>query len=282
MTMQAMPYASGTAIPMPDLFDLEQSFNCGQCFRWTKQENGVFSGIAFGKYCAVSEDLDRGLLVFHNVSPEELETVWAPYFDLDTDYGAIRRELCRLDPVMAEAAAFAPGIRILRQEPWETLCSFIISQNNNIPRIRGIIDRLCQQFGRPLPRGGFAFPTPERMAGLTAEDLAPLRCGFRAKYLCSAAQLVTKGAVPLERIAAMPLEEARQTLMRIQGVGPKVAECVLLYGFHRMECFPMDVWMKRVMGRLFPGKDSAFFGAQAGVAQQYLFYYSRQNPRILE
>lgn len=282
MTIHLIQTARGVEIPKDDTFDLEQTFHCGQCFRWTKQENGAFSGVAFGKYCTISEDLDSGTLVFHHVSPAEFEAVWAPYFDLDTDYGEIRQRLCQQDPVLAEAATFAPGIRILRQEPWEALCSFIISQNNNIPRIQGIIARLCEAFGEPLSAGGYAFPSPERMAALSVEDLAPLRCGFRAKYLCSAAELVTNGTVSLERLYTMPLEEARQSLMQIHGVGVKVAECTLLYGFHRMECFPMDVWMKRVMAKLFPGRDSTFFGLDAGVAQQYLFHYSRQNPQILE
>ena len=146
----------------------------------------------------------------------------------------------------------------MRQDPWEALCSFIISQNNNIPRIQGIVQRLCQHFGQRTP-DGFLFPTPERMAALTV-DLVPLRSGFRAKYLLSAAQLVSAGQVDLEALRVMPMEEARASLMQIVGVGPKVAECALLYGLHRLEAFPMDVWMKRAMAALFPGYQPEDFG----------------------
>lgn len=271
----------GVELAITNTFHLEETFLCGQCFRWKKQEDGSFAGIAFGKYCRISEENDRGIIVFHDIEKAEFEALWVPYFDLDTDYDAIRTRLLKLDPVMEKAAEFAPGIRILRQDPWEALCSFIISQNNNIPRIQGIVDRLCENFGEPI-EGGYTFPSPERMAQLTVEDLVPLRSGFRAKYLCSAAQLVVNGTVDLQALYTLPLPEARAMLMQIHGVGPKVAECVLLYGFHRMECFPMDVWMKRAMAVLFPGKDSCIFGADAGVAQQYIFHYSRSNPALFD
>jgi N-glycosylase/DNA lyase len=261
-----------------DDFDLAATFQCGQCFRWKEVSPGRFGIIAYGKYCEAEAHPDDNTITFYGVSPEDWTQIWAPYFDLDTDYGAIRQRLCALEPVLEEAASFAPGIRILRQEPWEALCSFIISQNNHIPRIQGIIDRLCQQFGTKIGEGQYAFPTPEQMADLTEEDLSPLRCGFRAKYLCSAARLVHDGTVPLSDLYTMPLDDARRCLQQIHGVGPKVAECVLLYGYHRMECFPMDVWMKRAMAVLLPGKDGTYFGKDAGVAQQYLFHFSRMHP----
>ena len=198
---------------------------------------------------------------------------------MDFDYAGVRAQLCQAHPDLTKMAEFAPGIRLLRQDPWEALCSFIISQNNNIPRIQGIVQRLCQHFGQRTP-DGFLFPTPERMAALTVEGLAPLRSGFRAKYLLSAAQLVSAGQVDLEALRVMPMEEARASLMQIVGVGPKVAECALLYGLHRLEAFPMDVWMKRAMAALFPGYQPEDFGEYAGIAQQYIFHYSRSNPKI--
>ena len=262
-------------------FDLEQTLSCGQCFRWEKQDDQRFFLLFGGRSLTVWEDSQTKTVVFEEVSEEEFLTVWAAYFDLYTDYGAIRQTLSGCGPVMEEAAAFAPGIRILRQDPWEALCTFIISQNNNIPRIKGIVSRLCKTFGEPVP-GGFGFPEPSALAGLSPEDLAPLRCGFRAAYLCSAARLVVDGTVDLERLRTLPLPDARAMLQQIHGVGPKVAECVLLYGLHRLECFPMDVWMKRVMKILFPGKDETFFGPYAGVAQQYLFHYSRLHPHLFD
>ena len=216
-------------------------------------------------------------------SQEDFETIWRPYFDLDADYGAKQAALSAVDPILETAAGFAPGIRILRQEPWEALCSFIISQNNNIPRIQGIVQRLCCLLGEPIPGSGlFTFPGPEALAGLTVEELAPLRAGFRAKYLIDAAKKVTSGEIELSKIARSPVEFGRSELQKILGVGPKVAECALLYGFHKTECFPMDVWMKRAMAVLLPGRAPEEFGENAGLAQQYLFHYSRMHPELFE
>lgn len=278
--MQIRKTAEGICLTGDDLPDLEQTLECGQCFRWKKQENGGYTGIVKGYFCRISQEKNRKKLLFHDVDEADFDALWRGYFDLDFDYGAVLQHFSSLHPVLAEAAEFAGGFRILRQDPWETLVSFIFSQNNNIPRIRGIIDRLCACFGEKVP-GGYAFPGPETLSLLTEEDLAPLRCGFRAAYLCSASRLVASGKVNLEELASLPAEQAREQLMLIRGVGPKVAECALLYGFHRLECFPMDVWMKRVMAKLFPGKDSSFFGEYAGIAQQVLFHYGRMHPEIL-
>lgn len=258
-------------VRIPASFDPDQTLDCGQSFRWEKMGD-TWQGVAFGRRLALKQEGEE--LVF-SCTPQEFESLWRGYFDLDTDYDAIRRELSVMDPVLEKACAYAGGIRILRQEPWEALCSFIISQNNNIPRIKGIIQRLCETLGEPAAEGEFRFPTPQRMASSSLEELAPLRAGFRAKYLLSAARLVTEGKVDLQAIPHMELEKARETLMLIHGVGPKVAECALLYGFHRLEAFPLDVWMKRVMERWFPKNNPEDFGPWAGVAQQYLFHYIR-------
>ena len=239
----------------PDAFDLAATLSCGQCFRWRENADGTFTGVASGRRLTVSPD----------AAPDD--PFWRDYFDLSLDYASIRRELAARSPVLAEAAAFAPGIRILRQDPWEALCSFILSQNNNIPRIMGIVERLCEAFGDPLPGGGFSFPPPERLAPLSVSDLAPLRCGFRARYVLDAA-------------GRLPLPEARQALREIDGVGPKVAECVLLYGLHRLDAFPVDVWMRRAMDVLLPGVSPESLGPYAGVAQQDLFHYSRRHPEL--
>ena len=252
-------------------FDLAATLTCGQCFRWREGEDGSFSGVAFGRTLTVSEE---------SAGQAAEDPLWRSYFDLDLDYGAIRRELSALSPELETAASFAPGIRILRQDPWEALCSFILSQNNNIPRIMGIVDRLCENFGERLPEGGFSFPEPERLAGLSVEDLAPLRCGFRARYVLDAARRVAGGELPLDEVAVLPLSEAREALQTIDGVGPKVAECALLYGMHRLDAFPLDVWMRRAMQTLFPGKSPDFFGPFAGIAQQYVFHYSRLHPEL--
>ncbi len=252
-------------------FDLAQTLDCGQCFRWERQKDGSYTGVAFSRVLNISEENRAQVLE---------DELWRNYFDVQLNYSRIRTDLSEGDTVLAEAAKFAPGMRILNQEPWEALCSFIISQNNNIPRIKGIVARLCTQFGEEIGGGYFSFPTPEKLAELKVDDLAEIRSGFRAKYILSAAQKVASGEVDLGALKTAPLPEARARLMTITGVGPKVADCTLLYGLHRLEAFPMDVWMKRAMQTLFPGKEPESFGQYAGIAQQYIFHYSRNNPKL--
>ena len=239
-----------------------RTFDCGQCFRWQRLESGAYRGSAYGKSLTVSMD-EKGLLL-QGAAEEDFQALWRSYFDLDLDYNKIRGALANKDPILKEAAAFAPGIRIL---------------NNYIPRIKGIIERLCLLFERETGSAD-RFPTAEMLACRREEDLAPLRAGWRAAYLLDAAQKVAGGEIDLERIKALPMPEARAELMRIKGVGPKVAECVLLYGLHRLEAFPMDVWMKRAMATLFPEKSVLDFGPYAGIAQQYIFHYSRLHPEL--
>lgn len=264
--------------------DLRETLDCGQCFRWRETAEGSFAGVVRGRAVRVCMDGDRLTI---EGAPETDRALWADYFDLDLDYGMIKRALSAIHPTLAEAARFAPGIRILNQEPFEALISFIISQNNNIKRIAGIVDRLCAYFGEPIGDSGtcsadflHAFPTPERLAALSADDLAPIRAGFRHRYIIDAAQKVADGTVDLEMLRKLPYEEARAQLMQITGVGVKVADCVLLYGLHRLDGFPLDVWMKRAMATLFPGLDPAAFGRYAGIAQQYIFHYSRMHPEL--
>lgn len=267
-------------ISIPARFDPAQTFACGQCFRWqpSPEDPRTYTGAAGGRFLELRQE-DGQLRL--SCTEEEFDGFWRGYFDLDTDYGEKWAALMAFSPVLREAAAYAPGIRILRQEPWEALCSFILSQNNNIPRITGIIARLCEAFGEPIPGAPLhAFPTPERIAGLSLEALAPLRAGFRAKYLLDAARKVASGAVDMEKTARLPPEFGRGELQKILGVGPKVAECTLLFGFHKTECFPMDVWMKRAMAALLPGVSPQDFGENAGLAQQYLFHYSRMHPNL--
>lgn len=258
--------------------DLAQTLDCGQSFRWAECDGG-FRGIAFGR--EVTMRLDSDVLSIDNCNEEEFEKIWRPYLDLDLDYGAVRRSISALHPVLDEAARYAPGIRILRQEPWEALCTFIISQNNNIKRIKGIVSRLCENFGEPVG-SGYGFPTAERLAALEPDDLAEIRAGFRNKYIIDGARKVASGEVDLEKCRTLPYDEARAELMKIKGVGVKVADCALLFGLHRVEAFPVDVWMKRAMERLFPDMTPDDFGEYAGIAQQYIFHYSRMHPELFE
>lgn len=261
-------------------FDIRQTFLCGQCFRWQKtetEENAVFSGIAGGKRFTISQTNDGA--VVHDVSNEDVPYL-RNYFDLETDYSAIK-ERFSADSTLKAAIERSGGIRILRQEPFETLISFIISQNNNIPRISGIIDRLCKNFGGKID-GGYSFPTAKALEGITPEDLAPLRAGFRARYIADAVDKVNRGEVDFAEVDAQPLDTARETLKRIVGVGDKVADCVLLFAFHKLDAFPKDVWIKRMMEEYYPqGLPECVKGLE-GIAQQYLFDYVRNNGGLVK
>ena len=259
--------------------DLEQTLDCGQSFRWEKQNDGSFSGVAFDKYVNIS--LDGTDMIIKNAVEADRE-LWFDYFDLALDYGKIREDISELHPVLKEAAKYAPGIRILRQEPYEALCTFIISQNNNIKRIKGIVGRLCESFGDEIEDGIYGFPSAERLAEMTPDDLAPLRAGFRNRYIIDSAKKVASGEVDLELCKTADYETSRAELMKITGVGVKVADCTLLFGMHRVEAFPVDVWMKRAMEKLFPGMTAAEFGEYAGIAQQYIFHYSRMHPEVFK
>lgn len=260
--------------------DLKQTLDCGQSFRWQELDEGSFIGVAFGKVLHLN--IEGNNLVLHDCSEQDFLNIWKPYFDLELDYTNIRNELSNIHPILNEAALYAPGIRILSQEPWEALCSFIISQNNNIPRIKGIISRLCSSFGTQLSENFFSFPSAKVLASLNEDDLSPIRSGFRAKYIIDAAKKVASGDINLEEIRNMSIDDAREELIKIKGVGAKVAECTLLYGLHRLDAFPLDVWMKRAMHNLFPGMTPTDFGKYAGIAQIYIFHYSRMHPELFE
>lgn len=264
-------------IPKRD-FCLEHTFECGQCFRWNQTQGG-YSGVVGGRLISVTEQPDCFVT---DCGDEQFIT---RYFDLGRDYAALKQQLCGLDEVLPEAVASGCGIRILRQDPWETLVSFIISANNNIPRIKGIIERLCMQFGEAREQDGvryYAFPAPEALCGLRTEQLGGIRSGYRAQYILDAARKVADGTAPLGAIERMTAEEGRVCLKQILGVGDKVADCILLFAYGKFEVFPCDVWIRRVLERLYRigNCDPALFaqqrfGALAGFAQQYLFYYGR-------
>lgn len=259
-------------------FNAAQTLDCGQAFRWKEQTDGSFKGIAYGKVVTIKAEGSD--LIIDGTDESDFEAIWKKYLDLECDYGQIRKSLEAIHPILKEAAAFAPGIRILNQEPWEALCSFIISQNNNIPRIKGIVERLCRSFGEQIDEDCFTFPSAERIAALEPDELAPIRAGFRARYIIDGARKVAGGEIDLEAIRRMEINDARYELMKITGVGIKVADCTLLYGLHRLDCFPLDVWMKRAMAVLFPEMKPADFGEYGGIAQQYIFHYSRMHPEL--
>ena len=261
--------------------DLVQTFECGQCFRWQKNSENSYTGIFKGKKLELSQLTPNTIILSTDMS--DFKKIWYKYFDLETDYKKIGENITTLHPILKKAYIECSGVRILRQEPWETLCSFIISQNNNIPRIKKIIKSLCDLFGDKIENSKEkSFPSSEVISKLNLEDLEPIRSGFRAKYILDAARKVSSKIVDFNKIENLDYIDAKNELMKIKGVGPKVADCVLLYGFHRLEAFPEDVWIKKVMNKFFKNESPKIFGEYAGIAQQYLYHYSRMHPEILE
>ncbi|MBR2650145.1 MAG: DNA glycosylase [Clostridia bacterium] len=289
-------------------YSLRDTLECGQCFRHVcvRDEDGYveYMTVVKGKLIFVGQR-NEGELIFYSVTDEELENICVPYFALDTDYDEIVRDIeaHTSSEFLLSAARAARGIRILRQEPWEALFSFIVSQNNNIPRIKKIIRAICREYGDNLAvREGlslcpldaaaaeakldtdkclscgmcYSFPTAEAVAA-APELLLPSHPGFRFKYLLDAAERVASGDIDLSAISdAASYEYTLAQLMRIKGVGEKVASCTALFGFGNLEAFPIDVWMKRAIDTCFDGKlDHTSLGKYAGVAQQYIFHYIR-------
>lgn len=265
---------NNTYLTLNDPFSLSQTLDCGQAFRFEELENGRWGGVACDRYLEL-EIAPDGTVVLYNATQEEFENIWRDYFDLDRDYSKIIEEIS-VNEVLKNASQYGKGIRVLNQPPWETLCSFIISQNNNIKRIKGIISRLCETYGEKI-NGGYTFPTAEKLASLTPEDLAPLRAGFRAKYIIDAARKVSNGEVNLEALKDLSYEDAQAELLKITGVGPKVADCALLFSHRHIEAFPKDVWIKRAMTVLFGGELPKEALPYAGIVQQYIFFYARET-----
>ena len=256
-------------------FSPSLSLDCGQAFRWEKVD-GLWHGVVKNSVLDIEERED-GIMLYTSI--EEFNNIWYDYFDLGRDYDAVILKLQEDNNLKMAIDEFS-GIRILNQDPWEALCSFIISQNNNIPRIKGIIGRLCENFGTQLVNGDYAFPTPEVISKLSLDDLAPLRAGFRNKYILDAAQKVANGEVDIYGLKDMPIEDARLELLKIKGVGAKVAECALLYGCGHIEAFPIDVWVKRIMSELYVNGLPECTNGVEGIAQQYLFHWRRNSSQF--
>lgn len=269
---------SGNHLIVKDIgaFSLKDTCECGQCFRWDEDADGSFVGVVGKTVKRIKQN--GNTLLFYNTTPKEFENVWREYFDFDLDYNFINEYLCQ-DEVMKKASVYCKGIHILKQDPWEALCSFIISQNNNIPRIKGIISRLCETFGEEIENGYYSFPSYQTLAKQSVEALAPLRSGFRAKYIIDAAKKLSSGQVDIDRVKQSNYEDGKNELMTILGVGKKVADCTLLYGFYKMESFPEDVWIKRALAQLYPNGLPENLRKYGGISQQYLFHYIRNFLR---
>ncbi len=270
-------------------FNIEEVLECGQCFHFTKLGDRHYELISFNKYLEVLQDDNR--LILFNTSRDDFDKIWNDYFDLEVDYEKIKNQILSIDDRLGEAIIAKPGIRILKQDFFETLISFIISQNKQIPHIKQIVHSISQRFGDEIVldngRKVYTFPSAEKLNMVSEEELRECKVGFRAPYIKCATSMIVSGDISEQELLNMDVITAREKLMTIKGVGEKVANCVLLFGLGFTNTFPVDVWMKRIMEYMYFDEPQdkkvieAFamekYGNLAGYAQQYLFYYGREK-----
>lgn len=274
-------------------FELNHIFECGQCFRWNKEPDQSFTGVFGNNVINVKKEEKR--ITFKGICEGSIIKTVTDYFDLDTDYNKIKKDLSKIDEHMQTAIEYGSGIRILKQDLWEALISFIISANNNIPRIKGIIERLAANYGTKIiwqNKEYYTFPTPEQLKNVSIKDYRSLGAGFRDERLYDTVQKTLTKEINLEYLENIKdTNELRTELIKINGVGPKVADCILLFSLKRFEVFPVDVWVRRVMNELYIKNSDETkvnnndlrklardkYGDIAGIAQQYLFYWKRES-----
>lgn len=262
-------------------FDIRQICDSGQCFRMREMEDGRYEVIAGDHYLTVKQE---GEQCYFSCGEEEFQKFWVPYFDLEEDYGRYIDEIDQEDEYLCRAAAFGSGIRILRQDLWEMIVSFLISQQNNIVRIRKCIGNICKVYGekKETPEGIVydSFPDPKELAGAQEEGLRECNLGYRSKYVLRTAQSVVDGEGKLEEILRMDYEEARAELQKFYGVGGKVADCICLFALHHLQAFPVDTHIRQVTEEHYPqGFPMERYHGYEGVLQQYLFYYDLKGSR---
>lgn len=289
-----------------DSFEPKHIFECGQCFRWNLEKDGSYTGVVGNNVINVKKEYND--ITIKGTFNDNIKDVCNRYFDLNTDYLKIKNELSKIDDNLKTSVNYGEGIRILKQDVWETIISFIISANNNIPRIKGIIERLSQKYGKELSWNGnkyYTFPTIEELSKASVKELRELGLGFRDVRVFETTRIIANKIVDIEELEEMEdVEKLRIQLLRLPGVGPKVADCIMLFSMKKFEVFPIDVWVKRVMKELYNEQIEKVkindknrfrypknskenqkilefanqkFGKIAGLAQQYLFYYRREH-----
>lgn len=273
-------------------FKAKDIFECGQCFRWNEEPDGSYTGIFGHNVLNVKEEKD---IVITGICNGNIEDICKNYFDLDRNYEEIKETLSLIDDNMKESIKYGEGIRILNQDLWEMIISFIISANNNIPRIKGIIERMSAKYGQEIKFRGtsyYTFPTIDELSQASVKNLKDLGLGFRDRYVYETTKKIKEGKINLENLKQEPTNEVRKQLLTLTGVGPKVADCIMLFStLKRFDVFPVDVWVRRVMNDLYIHNEDETkvnkkqiqeiardkFGALEGIAQQYLFYWKRES-----
>ncbi|WP_392486240.1 DNA-3-methyladenine glycosylase family protein [Haloimpatiens sp. FM7315] len=268
-------------------FEPYHVFDCGQCFRWTQESNGNYIGVAYGKVIEIEKKGED--LIIYNITEKEFKDIWVEYFDLYRDYDTVK-EMLKKDEILKKSVEFGKGIRILKQEPFEITISFIISANNRIPMIKKEINRISEKFGKEIEYKGnkyYAFPTLEELSKASLEELESCGVGFRAKYIKDTVSKLYKKEFNLKEIKSLNDDECHKMLQKFSGVGPKVADCIMLFSMEKYSAFPVDVWVKRAMKYFYLAPDVSLvkirefarnkFSELSGFAQQYLFFYAREN-----
>ncbi len=274
-------------------FEPKHIFECGQCFRWNVKEDGSYTGIFGNNILNVKKDGNK--IIFKGICEENIIKTCTEYFNLDTNYEKIKDELSKIDDYLKTSISYGNGIRILKQDLWETIISFIISANNNIPRIKGIIERISKKYGNEIKwneESFYTFPTVEELSKASVQDLRELGLGFRDKRVYETTQMILNKEIDLDKIKnSNDIEYIKEELQKLPGVGGKVADCIMLFSLNKFEVFPIDVWVRRVMNELYiknedetkvDKKEIAKLAQEkysnlAGLAQQYLFYWKREG-----
>lgn len=273
-------------------FEPKHIFECGQCFRWNLEEDGSYTGIVSENVLNVKKEKDD--IIIKGICSDNIKDICTKYFDLDTNYERIKEKLYVIDDNLKISIEYGKGIRILNQDVWEAVISFIISANNNIPRIKGIIERISKKYGKEIKwnnKSYYTFPTPQELSKASVKDLRLLGLGFRDTRVYETTKMVNEKLVDLKKLEEIEnINKLREELLKFPGVGPKVADCIMLFSMKKYEVFPIDVWVKRVMTELYFDIDKeksnlsnrrilelaeSKFGNLAGLAQQYLFYWRR-------
>lgn len=283
-------YEQDNSIVIENIGDFEPKhiFECGQCFRWIKEEDDSYTGVFRDKILNVKKEND--LVYFNNTNLKDFEEIWYDYFDLGTDYSKIKRILSDMDEYLKKSIEFGYGIRILKQDSWEMLISFIISSNNRIPMIQKAINNLSREYGKYIGSYNgedyYSFPTPEELNKASIEDIRNCKTGFRDKYIKTTTERVINDNDDVSNYRNLSTEECLKELLKFNGVGAKVGDCIALFSMQKMDTFPVDVWVKRVMQEFYIKEDLSLpkirkfaidkFGDLSGYAQQYLFYYARE------
>jgi N-glycosylase/DNA lyase len=275
-----------------DSFELKDIFECGQCFRWNKENDGSYTGVI--KNCVLNVKKEENKIIFNGISNQDLKEIVIDYFDLNRDYTELKSKLSKIDEYMLESINYGVGIRILNQDFWECIISYIISANNNIPRIKKIIEAISKEYGKEVVwknKSYYLFPTVDELSKATVEELRGLGTGFRDKRIYKTTQMIYNKEFDLEKVQNMSNTNLiREELLKLDGVGNKVADCVMLFSLKRYDVFPIDVWVRRVMNDLYIHNENEEnvnkaeiqkiadekFSNLAGLAQQYLFYWRRE------